>query len=470
MAQLRFSPLRFFQSPFYPSRFSAFHLTGRRFKTLVAATLSLSLSGLLVACQEEAGTPNKTSSTTASPSGATAPAGESPKALKIGSLLPATGDLAALGSPMIASVPLLVNTVNKCGGVNGAPVELVKNVDDQTKEEVGTEGMNRLASVEKVAGVVGSFSSGVSSAAMTVASRNQIMVISPGSTNPKFTARAAKGDFKGFWARTAPSDTYQAPALAKLAFDKGLRKVAMLSINNDYGVGFEAEFIKAFKALGGTITNESSPVRYDPKATTFRTEVEQTLKDKPDAVAAIMYGETGSAVLKAAYESGLAKGIPFLLTDGMYAGDLAKKVGNSNDGKFIAAGVLGTIPGSNGSALADFTKVWEGELKKSVEAYAPHSWDAAALLVLAAQAAKQNTGVGIQSKVTEVANAPGVEVSNVCDALKLLQEGKDINYQGASGNVDIDANGDVIGSYDIWTIKEDGTIATIGNLKPELSK
>jgi neutral amino acid transport system substrate-binding protein len=426
------------------------------------AALALAMTYGLTACQEEAPSGQTTSQTGASASG------EAPKALKLGSLLPATGDLAALGRPMIDSVPLLVDTVNACGGVNGAPVELVKNVDDQTTEATGTEGMKRLADVDKVAGVVGSFASSVSSAAMTIASRSEIMMISPGSTNPKFTDRAAKDEFKGFWARTAPSDTYQAPALAKLAYDKGFRKVAMLSINNDYGVGFEAEFIKSFKALGGTITNEADPVRYDPKATTFRTEVEKVLKDKPDAVAAPMYGETGSAVIKAAYESGLGKGVPFLMPDGMYAGDLANKVGKTTDGKFIAAGVLGTIPGSDGKALEVFTKIWTDKLKRPLEAYAPHSWDAAALLVLSAEAAKQNTGAGIKSKLKDVANAPGEEVSDVCTALKLVKEGKDINYQGASGSVDIDANGDVIGSYDIWTIKDDGAISTIGNVKPEV--
>lgn len=431
---------------------------GTRLKRLTAASMALSLSMLTWACQEADNAPGA------------AGGGESPKELKIGSLLPATGDLSSLGAPMIASVPLLVDTVNACGGVNGAPVTLVANVDDQTDEAAGTEGMKRLVSVEKVAGVVGSFASGVSSAALTVAARNNVMLISPGSTNPKFTERAKQGEFNGYWARTAPSDVYQAPALAKLAIDRGFKKVAVLSINNDYGVGFEQEFIKAFKALGGTITNESDPVRYDPKATTFRTEVAKAFQGEPDAVAGIMYGETGSQVIKTAFEQGLSQNTPFLLPDGMYATDLAAKVGKTADGKFIAAGSLGSIPGSSGTALKDFTKIWTDKLNKPVEAYAPHAWDAAALLVLAAQAGKENTGTAIQQHIRSVANGPGEEVSDVCQGLKLLQEGKEINYQGASGNVDIDAQGDVLGSYDIWTVKEDGKLATIGNVTPAAAK
>jgi neutral amino acid transport system substrate-binding protein len=192
--------------------------------------------------------------------------------------------------------------------------------------------------------------------------------------------------------------------------------------------------------------------------------VTEVFKDKPDAVAAIMYGETGSQILKTAYEQGLSQGIPILLTDGMYSEDLAQRVGQAQDGKFIAAGVIGTIPGASGTAFADFSQIWQDQLKRPVQAYAAQAWDAAALLALAAEAAKANSGEAIKGKIREVANPPGEEVSDVCQALKLLKDGKEINYQGASGNVDIDDKGDVIGSYDIWTIKEDGAIATVGNV------
>ena len=423
---------------------------------IIVTGLVMGLGVLTAACQEaetqKTGTPGTPSTTSA----------ENPKQLKLGSLLPSTGDLASLGGPMIASVPLLVDTVNQCGGVNGQPVALVAS-DDQTDATAGTEAVTRLVNVEKVAGVVGSFASSVSMAAAAITSRNKVMMISPGSTSPELTKKSK--EFNGYWARTAPSDAYQAPAMAKLAYDKGYRKIATIVINNDYGRGFEQEFIKAFKSLGGTIINEAKPTRYDPKATTLKTEAAEVFSSKPDAVAAIMYVESGSLLLKSAYEQGLSQNIPVLLPDGMYSDDLAKKVGQTKDGKYIAAGVLGTIPGADGTALATFTKIWEAQLKRPVGAYAAHSWDAAALLVLAAQASGKNTGEGIQSKLKAVANGPGETVTDVCEGLKLLKAGKPINYQGASGNVDLDGNGDVIGSYDIWTVKEDGTIGKLGNVK-----
>jgi len=435
--------------------------------TLAVTTLLSSL--LLYACESTSNNPSSNGGNT-TPAGSTATTIASGQGLKIGSLLPTTGDLAAIGQQMVESVPLLVNTVNACGGVNGQPVTLVQ-VDDQTDPRAGAAGMQKLATLDKVAGVVGSFASSVSSAAVSIAVPNKVMLISPGSTSPVFTEKAAKGDFKkdnlNFWARTAPPDTYQAQALAQLASQKGFKRVATVVINNDYGVGFEKAFVQAFEKLGGTVVNKNRPVRYDPKATTFDTEAQATFAGKPDAVLGVFYEETGSLFLKSAYQQGLTKGAQIMLTDGVKSDTFPDRVGKGSDGKYIVAGAIGTVPGSNGKGLKAFTQLWQSKKGTPPAPYAAHAWDAAALLVLAAQAAKQNTGVGIASKLREVADPPGIEVSDVCEGLKLLKEGKKINYQGASGNVDIDQNGDVVGVYDVWTVGDDGKIKTIGQVSPK---
>jgi neutral amino acid transport system substrate-binding protein len=387
------------------------------------------------------------------------------KGLKIGSLLPATGDLASIGQQMIPAVPLLVETVNACGGVNGEPVTLVQ-VDDQTDPKAGAAGMTKLATVDRVAGVVGSFASSVSTAAVSIAAQNKVMLISPGSTSPVFTEQAKQGKFSGFWARTVPPDSYQGPALAALANKRGYQRVSTVVINNDYGVGFEKAFVQAFEKSGGTIVNKNNPVRYDPKATTFATEASAAFGGKPDAVLGVFYVETGSLLLKAAYQQGLLQGVQTMLTDGMKSDEFPGQVGKTNDGKYIASGVIGTVPGSNGKALESLTKLWQSKRQSTPGEFAPQAWDATALLVLAAQAAKENTGAGIANKIREVSNAPGTEVTDVCEGLKLLQEGKDINYQGASGNVDVDENGDVVGIYDVWTVGDDGKIKTIDKISP----
>ncbi|MEA5619756.1 ABC transporter substrate-binding protein [Cronbergia sp. UHCC 0137] len=430
----------------------------------LALSVATIASGFFLAACENTTTTNNTATNTASPVADSTTANA--KGLKIGSLLPTTGDLASIGQQMVGSVPLLVETVNACGGVNGEPVTLVQ-VDDQTDPKAGAAGMTKLATLDKVAGVVGSFASSVSTAAISVAVPNKVMLISPGSTSPIFTEKAQKGDFKSFWARTAPPDTYQALALAQLAKKKGFKRVSTVVINNDYGVGFEKAFVKTFEELGGTVINKDKPVRYDPKAQTFDTEATATFAGKPDAVLAVMYAETGSLFLKAAYQQGVTKGVKIMLTDGVKSDTFPEQVGKSSDGKYILSGAIGTVPGSSGKGLEALNKLWKEKKGGVPGEYAPQAWDAAALLVLAAQSAKENTGVGIASNIREVSAGTGTEVSDVCEGLKLLKEGKKINYQGASGDVDVDANGDVIGTYDVWTVEDNGKIKVIDKVSPQ---
>ncbi len=174
-------------------------------KNKIAIALAVASGLIATGCQ-----PSTTSETSNSPAATTSAANN--EGLKIGSLLPLTGDLATIGQQMAEAAPLLVEKVNACGGVNGQNVTLISQ-DDQTDPVAGTTAMTKLAEVDRVAGVVGSYASSVSGAAIGVAARNQVVLVSPGSTSPVFTERAKKGEFKGFWARTAPPDTYQALAL-----------------------------------------------------------------------------------------------------------------------------------------------------------------------------------------------------------------------------------------------------------------
>ena len=383
--------------------------------------------------------------------------------LKLGSLAPTTGDLASIGQNWPAAVQLAVDTINECGGVNEASVSLV-NEDSQTDPSAGSTAMTKLAEVDGVAGVVGAFASSVSGAAVDVAVRNNVMMVSPGSTSPVFTERAQNNEFDGYWARTAPPDTYQSQALAALAEKQGFTDVSTVAINNDYGVGFEQQFVEAFKNRGGNIVGQA--VRYDPKATTLDSEAKAAFENNPDGVAAVLYAETGSVLLKSAFENGYLADTTVLLTDGVYSEDFVRQVGMTADGKSIIAGALGTVPGSDGQALEDFTALWNEKTGKELTAFVPHNWDAAVLMMLAAEASDTNTGEGIKDNILEVANAPGVEVSDACEAMDLVRQGEDINFQGASGNVDIDENGDVVGSYDVWQVGEDGSLSVIDRVNP----
>ncbi|MGV2827679.1 ABC transporter substrate-binding protein [Myxosarcina sp. GI1(2024)] len=419
-------------------------------KFTVSVSTVVASSFLIVGCQEVNTADN---------------GGASGDGLKLGVLAPTTGDLASIGQNWPTAVQLAVDTVNDCGGVNESPVS-VSVQDSQTDPTAGSTAMTQLAEVDNVDGVIGAFASSVSSAVVDIAVRNNVMMVSPGSTSPVFTERASNGEFNGYWARTAPPDTYQAQALAALAEKQGFENVSTVVINNDYGVGFERQFVQAFENTNGKVNTKTEPVRYDAKAATFDTEAKAAFQGNPDAVAAVLYAETGSVLLRSAYEQGLTDGVTILLTDGVYSEDFVRQVGETQEGTSIISGALGTVPGADGQALESFSQLWQEETGKELTAFVPHNWDAAILMMLAAEAADENTGEGIKNNILDVANAPGTEVSDVCEALELVRNGEEINYQGASGNVDIDENGDVVGSYDVWQVGEDGSLTVIDSVTP----
>jgi len=433
--------------------------TSRKPLTLSLAVLMLSTGLLTTACQQNQTADNNT--TEDSP----AEGGDAAAGLKLGGLFPTTGDLSSIGQNMPKAANLAVDTINACGGVNEQPVELIQE-DTQTDPNAGSAAMSKLAEVDQVAGVIGAFASSVSGATIDIAVRNEVMQISPGSTSPVFTERATAGDFNGYWARTAPPDTYQAQALAQLASDRGFERVSTVVINNDYGVGFEQEFVKSFKELGGTVVNEDDPVRYDPKATTFDSEAAAAFGNDPDAVLGVLYAETGSLLMRAAYQQGLSEGVTELLTDGVYSPEFVDDVGQTPEGQSIISGALGTVPGASGTALDNFREKWEADVGGEITAFVPHTWDATVLMMLAAELADENTGTAIKDNLRAVANSPGTEVSDPCEAMELIRNGEEINYQGASGDIQFDENGDTVGSYDVWTVQEEGALEVIDQVTP----
>jgi neutral amino acid transport system substrate-binding protein len=387
------------------------------------------------------------------------------QALKLGSLFPMTGDAEALGEDLSQAVTLAVDTINACGGVNEQPVTLIQE-DSQTNPNAAAAAMSKLVTVEKVAGVVGASASSVSSLTVDIAVDNQVMQISGGSSSTAFTERAQAGEFKGYWARTFPSATYQAQVLAKLAIEQGFQRISTIAIDNSYGIALEQEFVKSFKQLGGTVINEDNPVRYDPNPNSLDAQVAQAYANNPDAVLGILYGETGTFLLRSAHEQGYSEGVTPLLTDGVYSQEFVNNLGKTENGKSIIEGALGTVPGASGEGLDSFTQTWQQEIGAEMTIPVPYTWDATVLMMLAAELANENTGTAIKDNLRSISNSPGTEVSDPCEAMALIRQGEEINYQGASGDLELDEYGDTISSYDVWTVDSLGELEVIDQVTP----
>lgn len=424
--------------------------------TLALLALAALTITLITACQELEGSP-------ASPTSPTSPNVNMSEGLRLGAVLPYTGSLAEIGQPMIEVLPLLIDQVNACGGVNDQSVRLVVE-DDLSQPNTAASAMTRLADPAKVDVAVVGFVNSNSRKVLDIAVQNGIPVISPATTSPVFTEWAKKNVFEGFWARTVPSDTYQARALAKLAIKRRFRTVSTVVINNNDGISFEQAFVKAFEALGGTVLNKEAPTRYSPTADDLSYEALEAFspyEGSPDAVIAALDASGGVRLLSAAYGLGLTEGTPILLAGNIQPRSLLEEIGKAYDGESVLAGTLGAVPRASGPALNNLTDLWKRQVGGNPGAFVAHTWDAAALLMLAAQSANSNDGDVIKSQLQFVANPPGIEVTNICTGLKLLKTGQDIDYQGAGSNLDLDDNGDVVGNYDVWMVNDEGQVEVV---------
>ena len=201
---------------------------------LIAVLMALGL--IAAACGSDDKTDTSSSDTTAKPA-QSGKAGDG--VLKLGYLLPQTGDLSFLGPPMIKGVEMAIRDINAAGGVNGKDVA-VAQADDGTDPDVASAATDKLLNTDKVDAVIGAAATSVTLAVIDKITGAKVVECSPSNTGSNLTTY----DDNGYYFRTAPPDNLQSAALGDTITDDGKTNVGIIAINNDYGKGFAADLKK----------------------------------------------------------------------------------------------------------------------------------------------------------------------------------------------------------------------------------
>jgi len=377
--------------------------------------------------------------------------------LRVGALMPMTGDLQAYGESSRNGVELAIKEINAAGGVMGEPIELEVS-DTQTQPQAGVDAAQRLVSVQNVSAIVGALSSGVTiPVASSVTSSEGVPQISNASTSPVMTEL----EDNDFLFRTTPSDAFQGTALASVAIEKGIDSAAILYINNDYGEGLADAFTEAFIAAGGNVVSSAG---YEPGQASYRGDL-SAVADGRSPLLLIGYPENGQTILRQALEGGHFS--EFMFTDGMKSPQIVENLGAQ-----YLNGSFGTAAEARDDtdAAQHFRGAYEesyGELPPVP--YIDTAYDAVYSIALAAVAGNSTDPVSIRDHL-RVINQPDGEVvgpGEFARAVERLKAGGAINYQGASGSVDFDANGDVGGTFAHWEIQE-GEYVTVRIFEPQI--
>lgn len=349
--------------------------------------------------------------------------------LVVGSLLPATGDLAFLGPPEFAGVEKAIAEIDAGGGVLGQPVTYIEGDSGDTSTDIASQTVDSHLS-QGVQAIIGAASSGVSLTVIDKITSNGVVQISPANTSPALTTYPDNG----LYFRVAPSDVLQGAVLANTAIDKGITKLAVVARQDPYGEGLKDATVKDFEAAGGTVTfNEV----YDPAATSFEAEVAAVKASGPEAVAVIGFEETVKLLQEMIKQGVGPKDIPIFLVDGNIS-----TTAYADFPKNTMKGVIATVP----SGEADLTAFNESLLEVDPEltdfAYGAQAYDATMLVALAAQAAGCADGASIAEFLPQVAGNGGEQCSTWADCVALLDAGTDIDFQGVTGPVDFNEYGD----------------------------
>ena len=365
----------------------------------------------------------------------------------IGTVLPVSGDLSTLGPGMQKSIDLAFELVNEAGGVNGGNISALHR-DSGTSEQAGTDAASGLVNVDGVNVLLGAVSSGVTIAiAESVTIPGGVLHMSPASSSNAITALA--DDDMVF--RTRVNDAVKSQVLAELAIAAGYGRVSTTYVNNAYGSSLNESFIEAFEGMGGTVTAD---VAHELGQATYLSEIRDSTEGESEVLLTIAYPDSGQILLREAAEGEYYS--DFMFVDVTRSQTMFDAIGGN-----YFEGDFGVSPGAPDSpGVQAFRRLYsertDGDPSASL---ITEAFDAAVVLALAIEKAGSDDPVAVRDVLRSVANPPGeiVGPDDVAKAFELVRDGKEINYVGASGDVDFDEYGNVVSSMRVWSV-QDGQI------------
>ncbi|MCB2116216.1 MAG: ABC transporter substrate-binding protein [Rhodobacteraceae bacterium] len=356
--------------------------------------------------------------------------------IKIGVILGFTGPLESITPAMGSGAELAMKEVTDSGKLlGGSTVTSVRGDSTCVDAAAATAAAERLVTTDKVNAIMGADCSGVTGAILAnVAVPNGVAMISPSATSPGLST----AEDKDLFFRTAPSDARQGEIVRDILKEKGVSSIAITYTNNDYGKGLAEAIQRNWEEAGGKVT--ISAAHEDGKAD-YSAEVGALASAGGDVLVVAGYvDQGGSGVVRAALDTGAFS--TFYFPDGMVGEKLNENFGAELNGSY------GAYPGTDSPGAAKFQEMAAAAGFDGTSAFAPESYDAAALIMLAMAAANSSKSADLATKVMDVANAPGEQIfpGELAKGLELIAGGTDIDYVGASA-VELIGPGESAGNY-----------------------
>ena len=370
--------------------------------------------------------------------------------VKIGSSAGMTGPTAELVAPVIAGRNLAAAQVNEQGGLFGGDTYRLVPGDSQCDPKAAVDAAAKLVNVEQVVAIIGPTCSGATNGmSQSVTIPAGVAVLSDTATAPSISEL----EDNDLVFRVAPSDAYQGRTLAQFAWDAGYRKLAVTYANDDYNAGLAGVFVASFEEMGGTIAGNQL---HEPDRASYRSELSTLASGGAEGLALFAYyGGSGIKILRNSLENGLFG--KFLGADGMIDNSVIEQLGADT----LRGNIMLSQPAADteGESYKAFAAAFAAAGHNPAAPYVAYGYDIAFLMALAVEKAGSADRSKIPAALREVANAPGMVIrpGEWMKAKEAIAAGQDINYEGASGAIEFDDNGDVAGVYSRYVVGDDGT-------------
>lgn len=346
--------------------------------------------------------------------------------LRLGVLTPLTGAGGFDGPRMLKAMQAVAEEVNAAGGLLGRRIALVVE-DDQTNPEAAVRAARKLVDVDRIPVIMGTWASAVTTAVAPVCWESKTFL-----TTVSGADSITQLPHQGYLIRTQPNNALQAAKHAEYILGTGAKRVYILSIQSPFAVPTQAKLKEVVEKGGATL---SGSLIYDKDKTSYRSEVDQVLRTKPDLVYVNGYAPDVTVILRDLYRAGY-EGPRFAQS---YS--VTSTVVNSLP-KEVTEGVITVQPSSDVDSPA-YAKALERLKAKDADSYETQATDWISLVTLAIAKAGAANGTAIKDSVRKISQGSGEKVYAAVDGLKLLAAGKEINYEGASGPCDFNEIGDI---------------------------
>jgi branched-chain amino acid transport system substrate-binding protein len=355
-----------------------------------------------------------------------------------------TGSLSAFGERNQRGKDLALGRVNDVG-IDGRELAITVE-DDESESQGGVSAAQKLVNQDDVPFLIGAVGSGVSLAIYeSVIESTDVVQLSQNSTG------LALSDFPGLL-RMSPTGRTQSLALANIVADDGYDEVAVTYVNNDYGQSLTDAFVDAYE--GEVVYN--SP--HDQEQQSYSSVISEMNDSGAEAWLFVTYQAEFATMVNEAYSSGYEA--QYYGADSVSGDNVIENTPEgSMDGMKI---VVPSAPVDQENYQA-FASAFEEEYGEQPTSWAAYAYDCVINAALAIQAADEFTGAALQETVREVSRPEGEKVTSFEAASQILADGgspSDVDYQGVSGPIDFNEDGDPVGYLQILTVEDHDYVGT----------